>query len=319
MALFEQFPYTNFHELNLDWIVKSMTDLIEEWDNFGTTVTASAQSGATADVTVSGDFQTGVNFDFTIPQGATGPEGPEGPEGPPGQDGQDGNTNVYTGVGHVSGTTLTIDTDTGDYVGDNYTMIFVRLADALPTIMGLYTVAVDGGDSHSLSLSESTPGSIKTSFIAGQVIMIGWNGGTYYTLVSSEADSLSASGVTAGTYGAVVSTSAKVSVPTFTVDSTGILTSAGTVTDIYSNRGTISTISTGNSSATVYVDLYSISATAISAFVSVYTLSGTTRTLINPSLYDVVVSSSSVTVTLSSAASETTYVSVYGNYVTSGH
>jgi len=28
MAVFEQFPYTNFHELNLDWIIKQMKDVL---------------------------------------------------------------------------------------------------------------------------------------------------------------------------------------------------------------------------------------------------------------------------------------------------
>lgn len=27
MGVFEQFPYTNFHDLNLDWIIKKVKDL----------------------------------------------------------------------------------------------------------------------------------------------------------------------------------------------------------------------------------------------------------------------------------------------------
>ena len=34
MALFENFPYTNFHDLNLDWIIKSLEDLKKEWADF---------------------------------------------------------------------------------------------------------------------------------------------------------------------------------------------------------------------------------------------------------------------------------------------
>lgn len=30
MGLFEHFPYTNFHELNLDWILKTVKDLYHE-------------------------------------------------------------------------------------------------------------------------------------------------------------------------------------------------------------------------------------------------------------------------------------------------
>lgn len=320
MALFEQFPYTNFHELNLDWIVKSMTDLIEEWDNFGTNVTASAQSGATPDVTVTGDFQTSVNFDFTIPPGATGPQGPEGPQGPPGQDGQDGNTNVYTGIGHVSGTTLTIDTDTADYVGDDYTMIFVRLADALPSIAGNYTVVIDGGDSHSLSLSETTLTSISTSFSAGQVIMIGWNGGSYYTLVSSETATLPASGVTAGTYGNIVtSATGEYHVPTITVDTYGIITSASNTITTYYPKGNYGTISSGNTTANITANITAVHAYYVGVIVSVYTLSGTDKIVVNPADYDITFYSSTVRVVLKSAASQTTYVSVYGVYGTGGH
>lgn len=33
MALFENFPYTNFHELNLDWIIKKIKELDEKFDD----------------------------------------------------------------------------------------------------------------------------------------------------------------------------------------------------------------------------------------------------------------------------------------------
>lgn len=31
MGLFNNFPYTNFHEMNLDWIVKQVDDLVEKY------------------------------------------------------------------------------------------------------------------------------------------------------------------------------------------------------------------------------------------------------------------------------------------------
>lgn len=31
MGFFNNFPYTNFHEMNLDWIVKQVNDLIEKY------------------------------------------------------------------------------------------------------------------------------------------------------------------------------------------------------------------------------------------------------------------------------------------------
>lgn len=33
MALFEQFPYANFHELNLDWTIKTVKELSDKWAN----------------------------------------------------------------------------------------------------------------------------------------------------------------------------------------------------------------------------------------------------------------------------------------------
>ena len=35
MAIFNEFPQTNFHELNLDWIIKVLRDLQKEWETFG--------------------------------------------------------------------------------------------------------------------------------------------------------------------------------------------------------------------------------------------------------------------------------------------
>lgn len=32
MALYEQFPYTNFHEMNLDWIVKAMLEALKDYE-----------------------------------------------------------------------------------------------------------------------------------------------------------------------------------------------------------------------------------------------------------------------------------------------
>ena len=87
MPLFENFPYTNFHEMNLDWILQELKKLVDEWDSFSGTVSASAHVSASPEVSVSGDLKDGLSFDFGLvqgPRGFTGPEGPEGPEGPQG-------------------------------------------------------------------------------------------------------------------------------------------------------------------------------------------------------------------------------------------
>ena len=87
MPLFENFPYTNFHEMNLDWILQELKKLVDEWDSFGGNVSATAHESSDPEVSVSGDLKDGLSFDFGLvrgPRGLTGPEGPEGPEGPAG-------------------------------------------------------------------------------------------------------------------------------------------------------------------------------------------------------------------------------------------
>lgn len=43
MGLFEQFPYTNFHELNLDWILKKIKELDEKIDSIEDRILAQAK------------------------------------------------------------------------------------------------------------------------------------------------------------------------------------------------------------------------------------------------------------------------------------
>lgn len=43
MGLFENFPYTNFHELNLDWIVKTVKDVSEKLDYVNATIADDVQ------------------------------------------------------------------------------------------------------------------------------------------------------------------------------------------------------------------------------------------------------------------------------------
>lgn len=39
MGLFEQFPYTNFHELNLDWVIQKVQDFDAELQNIDAQIT----------------------------------------------------------------------------------------------------------------------------------------------------------------------------------------------------------------------------------------------------------------------------------------
>lgn len=82
-----KWPFTNLHTLNLNWILEKMKELEEKVKSYATNVSASATTGAAgsqASATVTGDLDSGLNFSFTIPRGATGPEGPTGPTGPAG-------------------------------------------------------------------------------------------------------------------------------------------------------------------------------------------------------------------------------------------
>ena len=78
MALWNNFPYSNVHELNLDWIIEKMKYLIDQWESYGTSVDADAVAGLTPDVTVTGDLKTGLTFHFTLVQGPQGIQGPQG-------------------------------------------------------------------------------------------------------------------------------------------------------------------------------------------------------------------------------------------------
>lgn len=75
MAIFNKYPYSNFQELNLDWILQELKDLTDQWEVFEdqfTGVTADAQTvpyGSGASVTVTGGGATPYNFDFDIPAG----------------------------------------------------------------------------------------------------------------------------------------------------------------------------------------------------------------------------------------------------------
>ena len=80
-----EYPYTDFHEMNLDWIIKEMKELIDEWEAFGGNVTATAHDTLQPEVSVSGDLKTNLSFDFGLVRGNEGPRGPEGPEGPQGK------------------------------------------------------------------------------------------------------------------------------------------------------------------------------------------------------------------------------------------
>lgn len=79
-----RWPWTSLQSLNLDWILATLKDLKQKVADYATHVTATYNTGYPGAVNVTGDLDTNLNFDFTIPPGPQGPEGPEGPEGPAG-------------------------------------------------------------------------------------------------------------------------------------------------------------------------------------------------------------------------------------------
>lgn len=86
--MFDKYPYTDFHEMNLDWIIKEMKQLVEDWEDFTGRVSAEAHEATEPEVTVTGDLKEGLVFDFGLvagPRGTTGAQGPQGEQGPAGE------------------------------------------------------------------------------------------------------------------------------------------------------------------------------------------------------------------------------------------
>ena len=86
--MYDKYPYTDFHEMNLDWIIKEMKQLVDDWEGFSGKVSAEAHTSTDPEVTVTGDLKEGLNFDFGLvqgPRGTTGAQGPQGEQGPAGE------------------------------------------------------------------------------------------------------------------------------------------------------------------------------------------------------------------------------------------
>ena len=86
--MFNKYPYTDFHEMNLDWIISEMKQLVDDWEGFTGRVSAEAHEATEPEVTVAGDLKEGLVFDFGLvagPRGTTGAQGPQGEQGPAGE------------------------------------------------------------------------------------------------------------------------------------------------------------------------------------------------------------------------------------------
>jgi len=310
MALYDNFPYTNFHALNLDWIIGEMKKVVEDWEEFQAqfgTVTAEVHTGSPASVETTGDFQTGVNFDFTLPAGETGPQGPQGPQGPRGND------NLYTAQADLVNGSLIVQTDTGDFVSDNKSVIFVRFNDAVPVNANSYPVIVDSNDPHYLSVNEDTLTPLSEEIPAGSILAMSWTGDQYFTLLKDFGGSLPPSGVTAGTYGSFVTNTREINLPIITVNSQGLLTSA-----TQSNIGRLvnvhqTSIPAGSTSVNSYLTI----PTPYNIHVMLYTTSSEISDgyrIIPPTEYDVDFSGTRVKVTLHNVSTSVTYVITSGYF-----
>lgn len=67
MAIFNNFPYVNMQELNLDYLIRKMKELQAEWQKMAGDVSATAHLANEVGVTVDGDLKEGLNFDFALP------------------------------------------------------------------------------------------------------------------------------------------------------------------------------------------------------------------------------------------------------------
>ena len=153
MAIFDNYPYTNVHELNLDWVIKTVQQIKKEWGEMGFSVTANAIRGANPDVVVTGDLVNGLNFTFTLVKGDKGDTGNTGAQGVPGNgiasvsiNADDEITFTFT-----NGTTFT----TPSLRGENGTGL--EILDVYPTLADLQTDHPTGsaGDAYLVGVSPS--------------------------------------------------------------------------------------------------------------------------------------------------------------------
>ena len=72
MGIFENFPYTNYHELNLDWVIEKIKELEEGGGGGGTTYTLSITNNV---ITLTGADGTTSSIELPVYDGTvTDPE-----------------------------------------------------------------------------------------------------------------------------------------------------------------------------------------------------------------------------------------------------
>ncbi|MBR2511404.1 MAG: hypothetical protein IKL32_00010 [Alphaproteobacteria bacterium] len=153
MAIFDNFPYTDVHELNLDWVIKTVRQIKKEWGEMGFSVTANAIRGSNPDVVVTGDLVHGLNFTFTLVKGDKGDTGNTGAQGVAGNGISSVSINADDEItfNFTNGTSFT----TPSLRGENGTGL--EILDIYPSLADLQTAHPTGsaGDAYLVGVSPS--------------------------------------------------------------------------------------------------------------------------------------------------------------------
>lgn len=153
MPIFDNFPYTDVHELNLDWVIKTVRQIKKEWGEMGFSVTANAIRGSNPDVVVTGDLVNGLNFTFTLVKGDKGDTGNTGAQGAAGNGISSVSINADDEItfNFTNGTSFT----TPSLRGENGTGL--EILDVYPTLADLQTAHPTGsaGDAYLVGVSPS--------------------------------------------------------------------------------------------------------------------------------------------------------------------
>lgn len=161
--MFIRWPFTTLQNMNLNWLLQQMKTLIEKVNAFGNKITVGSvetlPAGQAASVTISGDLDEGLTFNFEIPRGNTGATGATGEKG---EKGDPGHGIVYHAV-CTTGASVTAKTAVSDSEditalseGD---VIAVRFSDG--NIAYSPTLQIDTTEAYPLMGWKDTSGNIE--------------------------------------------------------------------------------------------------------------------------------------------------------------
>ncbi len=297
MALFENFPYTNFHEMNMDWLLKKIKELGAQVAEFE----ALLENGPVADV------KTQVNGAYATIKDSDG-------------------IALLPGASDTTAGVVTMDVD-GDIVtlgGAASTVDIPVLTDGVLSADQIPTNALANATRAGSVLLNANPG------VDGVAKIVGADGEIAFPkLTDNKLDDslLPDSGVSAGTYGAAPIWTAGNYQPLvqISVDAAGRVTRATAVT-IPVLRSGYSTITAGNTTNSVLFDSTSApwynNSFWIDAQVFVSSGSGTSQTLTaltRGTDYNLILHPTYAEVVLTSTRTAPVYVKWFGNYGNGGH